>query len=133
MALVSTRGPGERHVPKLLLTPEEGARALGVGRTTFYELLRTGAVASVRIGSSRRVPTSAVEDYVRRLTTPGPAPSNTDACRFPSPISARHTDERSRRGRRETANRMRHRVSHTDPGSPTVEVVPLPFATGEIE
>jgi excisionase family DNA binding protein len=68
MAAVRTTRTDERHVPKLLLTPEEAARALGVGRTTLYELLRTGAVTSVRIGGSRRVPPSAVEDYVRSLT-----------------------------------------------------------------
>lgn len=52
---------------KLLLTPEETAEVMGIGRSKVYELLREGALESVRIGGSRRVPTAAVEEYVRRL------------------------------------------------------------------
>ncbi|MFP5372952.1 MAG: helix-turn-helix domain-containing protein [Actinomycetes bacterium] len=52
---------------KLLLTPEETAEVMGIGRTKVYELLRRGVLESVRIGGSRRVPTAAVEEYVRRL------------------------------------------------------------------
>ena len=52
---------------KVLLTPEEAAKALSVGRTRVYELIRTGALGSVRIGSSRRVPVAAVESFVARL------------------------------------------------------------------
>jgi excisionase family DNA binding protein len=40
--------------PRLLLTAEEAAQVLGVGRTTVYGLLRTGQLDSVRIGSARR-------------------------------------------------------------------------------
>ena len=52
---------------KVLLTPTEAAQALGVGRTTLYELLKTGALASVCIGSCRRIPTTAVEAFVADL------------------------------------------------------------------
>jgi excisionase family DNA binding protein len=52
---------------RLLLTPREAATALGIGRSKLYELLRIGAIASVRIGSSRRIPASALEAYVKRL------------------------------------------------------------------
>jgi excisionase family DNA binding protein len=135
MAAVRTTRTDERHVPKLLLTPEEAARALGVGRTTLYELLRTGAVTSVRIGGSRRVPTSAVEDYVRSLTTPGvdPARERRLASRVPTPASAGHRDGHSRRNRRKTVSTTQQLASVADPGSPTVEVVPLPFAAGQAE
>jgi excisionase family DNA binding protein len=60
--------------PKLLLTPEEAARALGIGRTKLYELLATAKLPSVRIGGSRRVSVGALTEFVYRLTpTPGSA------------------------------------------------------------
>jgi excisionase family DNA binding protein len=40
---------------KLLLSPEEAAEALGVGRSRVYDLMRTRQLHSVRIGKSRRV------------------------------------------------------------------------------
>ncbi len=49
---------------KLLLTPDEAARVLGIGRSKLYELLRAGVVESVRIGTCRRVPAAALSGYV---------------------------------------------------------------------
>jgi len=54
-------------VNKLLYTPTEAADLLGVSRSTLYELLRAGEIASVRIGRSRRVPATALIAYVDRL------------------------------------------------------------------
>lgn len=39
-----------------LLTPEQAAAALAIGRTKVFELLRSDDLESVRIGSSRRIP-----------------------------------------------------------------------------
>ena len=52
---------------KLLLTPEEVADALGIGRTKVYELIRLGLIESVRIDGCRRIPTVGVHEYVSRL------------------------------------------------------------------
>lgn len=52
---------------KLLLKPEEVAERLSVGRTSVYDLLRSGRLESVRIGASRRVPAEAVEAFVKGL------------------------------------------------------------------
>lgn len=52
---------------RLLLRPEEVATALGVGRTTVFELIRVGELRSVKIGKSRRIPTEAVREYVAGL------------------------------------------------------------------
>lgn len=52
---------------KLLLTPEEAADVIGIGRSKLYDLLRAGRIESVRIGGSRRVPRMALEEYVERL------------------------------------------------------------------
>jgi excisionase family DNA binding protein len=57
------------RVIRLLLTPEEAARAIGLGRTKLYELLRMGAIESVQIGTARRVPVDALHEYVERLRT----------------------------------------------------------------
>jgi excisionase family DNA binding protein len=58
----------EEYMDKLLLTPEEAAEVLGVGRSRVYDLIRTRQLTSVRIGKSRRVPVTAVHAYVERLT-----------------------------------------------------------------
>ena len=58
---------GGHQVDQLLLTPEYAAELLAVGRTKLYELLRTGALESVRIGAARRIPASALTAYVEQL------------------------------------------------------------------
>lgn len=52
---------------RLLLTVEQSADMLGQGRSSIYELLRTGDLESVKIGRSRRIPAAALEEYVARL------------------------------------------------------------------
>jgi excisionase family DNA binding protein len=57
----------ESGIPVLLVCPEDAARALGIGRTKVYELIRCGALRSVRVGGSRRVPMTALVEFVKRL------------------------------------------------------------------
>jgi excisionase family DNA binding protein len=52
---------------KVLLTPEEAADALSLGRTTVYGLMSDGALRSVKIGRARRVPADALTDFVGGL------------------------------------------------------------------
>ena len=52
---------------KMLLTPTEAAQALGVGRSKVYELMRSGALRSVRIDSCRRIPVDDLSALVARL------------------------------------------------------------------
>jgi excisionase family DNA binding protein len=58
---------GTSGVPRLLLRPEEVAQTLGIGRTTVFELMRSGELRSVKIGVSRRIPADAVTEYVAGL------------------------------------------------------------------
>jgi excisionase family DNA binding protein len=66
---------------KMLLTPTEAAQVLGVGRSKVYELMRSGALGSVRIDSCRRIPVDDLNALVTRLragqvydgSTPQPA------------------------------------------------------------
>ena len=54
---------------RLLVTPEQAAEILSIGRTKVYELMATGTLRSVRIGRCRRIPTVAVNDLVNQLDT----------------------------------------------------------------
>jgi excisionase family DNA binding protein len=54
-------------LPVLLVRPEDAARVLGVGRTKVYELIRSGALHSVRVGGLRRIPVTALNEFVTRL------------------------------------------------------------------
>ncbi len=53
----------------LLLTVEEAATTLRIGRSTVYELMRAGEIATVRIGRSRRVVAESLTAYLGRLRT----------------------------------------------------------------
>jgi len=53
--------------PRLLLTAEQAAYCLGIGRTQVFKLIRTGELASVQIGRLRRVPATACRAYVDGL------------------------------------------------------------------
>ena len=51
----------------ILLRPEDAARALDLSRTTTYALIASGQLRSVKIGRARRVPRSALTDFVDGL------------------------------------------------------------------
>src|SRR5207237_10074904 len=53
--------------PVLLLTIEGAGRALGVGRSTIYQLVQQGDLEVVHIGRAARIPADVVHAYVRRL------------------------------------------------------------------
>ena len=54
---------------KLLLTVDEAAHRLGIGRSHAYIFVMKGEFESVKLGRSRRVPAEAVEGFVERLRT----------------------------------------------------------------
>lgn len=58
----------------LLLTPEEAATVLRLGRTTLYALMKAGDLHPVHIGRSCRLSRSELERYVRGLEAPRTAP-----------------------------------------------------------
>jgi excisionase family DNA binding protein len=61
-------GPDE----SLLLTPEEAARLLRIGRTTVYALMKAGDLRPLHIGRSCRLSRAELERYVNRLHAPEP-------------------------------------------------------------
>jgi len=60
----STSGP-------LLLTIAQVATALGVDRSTVYELIARGQLEIVHLGRAARIPSSAVSELVRGLREAG--------------------------------------------------------------
>lgn len=54
---------------RVLLTVEAAARQLSIGRTTMYQLIKAGEIATVRVGQLRRVPAAALDEYIAQLTT----------------------------------------------------------------
>lgn len=56
---------------RLLLTVEDAADRLGIGRTLMYALVTAGEIESVTIGRLRRIPADALVTYVNRLRNAG--------------------------------------------------------------
>lgn len=60
--------PATRLLPeRVLLTVEEAAKYLGVGRTLMYRLIKDGEIQTVQIHRLRRVPRDAVDAYAARI------------------------------------------------------------------
>ncbi|HEY3718422.1 MAG TPA: helix-turn-helix domain-containing protein [Jatrophihabitantaceae bacterium] len=60
----------DHHTPAtvpLVLTIEQAAERLGIGRSLMYALVTSGEVESVTIGRLRRIPTDALVTYIARL------------------------------------------------------------------
>ena len=71
-AIPPARTPTVQHPPpvdRMLLTVEEAATAIGVGRSLMYELIATGAIETVRVGRLRRIRPAALRAYVDSLCT----------------------------------------------------------------
>jgi excisionase family DNA binding protein len=66
------RLPGVFAGDALLLTPEEAATLLRVGRTTVYALMKAGELRPVHIGRSCRISHAELERFVGRLDAPPP-------------------------------------------------------------
>lgn len=65
----------DNRMEKLLLTIDEAAELVGLGRSKLYELVRTGQIDSVKIGRARRVHIAAVRAFVDRLQSESHIPT----------------------------------------------------------
>ena len=61
------RDQADQPAVRLLLTVEQAAGRLNVGRSTAYALILSGQLESVSVGRLRRVPADAVEAFVDSL------------------------------------------------------------------
>ncbi|TDU89446.1 excisionase family DNA binding protein [Kribbella voronezhensis] len=51
----------------LLLTVEQAAQQLGIGRTTVFALVKSGDLESIPLGRLRRIPAECITEYINRL------------------------------------------------------------------
>ena len=51
----------------LVYTVEEAAQALKISRWKIFDLIRTHQLRSVKIGGRRRIPHTAIDEYITRL------------------------------------------------------------------
>ena len=58
------------HETKLLVTVEEAAAMLSLGRTLTWALVRKGELRSIRVGKTRRVIVSSLHEYIERQSAP---------------------------------------------------------------
>jgi excisionase family DNA binding protein len=59
--------PAPRPAPeRALLTVEEAAERLHIGRTRMFDLVKSGQIESVQIGRLRRIHPDAVDAFARR-------------------------------------------------------------------
>ncbi len=52
---------------KKLLTVSEAADLLGLGRSKAYELVMRGELKSIQIGRARRIPVTALDEFIKRV------------------------------------------------------------------
>ena len=72
---------------RYLLTKQEFGQAIHLGSTKVHEMVRSGEVRSVRIGTAVRIPATEVDALVARLLTVGV--EDESACREPEPDVAK--------------------------------------------
>jgi excisionase family DNA binding protein len=53
--------PSERE-PDRLLSIDQAARALSIGRTALYSEIRAGRIRSLKVGRRRLIPSSAIRE-----------------------------------------------------------------------
>jgi excisionase family DNA binding protein len=63
------REPAATNDQTLLISVEEAAHLLGVGRTTMFELVGRGDVKSVRLGRRRLIARKSLESFVESLSS----------------------------------------------------------------
>ena len=58
---------------RLLFTVTEAAAKLGLGRSLVYNLIMSGQIDSISIGRARRIPASALSEFIERRMAKGRA------------------------------------------------------------
>jgi excisionase family DNA binding protein len=63
--IATERRPSERE-PDRLMSIEQAARALGIGRTALYSEIGAGRIRSIKVGRRRLVPSSSISEVASR-------------------------------------------------------------------
>ncbi len=56
------------YIAPRVLRVEEAARALGIGRSLVYDLIRSGRLRSFKVGSRRLIPIAAIDEVITNLS-----------------------------------------------------------------
>lgn len=74
------------NLTKLLYTVIEASDVLSIGRTRIYQMMNSGEIPSVKVGSSRLISADALAAYAESLTSDAPSdhskPWTSDAIDF---------------------------------------------------
>ncbi len=62
----NTQVPGVSPDMKLLLSVDEAAAAMSLGRSLVYNLVMCQQIASIKVGRMRRIPVAALQEFVER-------------------------------------------------------------------
>lgn len=54
---------------KYFYSVPESSERIGVSRTTMYQLVKSGAIRSVRIGGALRIPAEAIDEFAQSVTS----------------------------------------------------------------
>lgn len=66
---LATAIPEQRRViTPSLLTTDEAAASLGIGRARVYEMIASGDLRSITIGKRRRIPVAAIDELIEKLS-----------------------------------------------------------------
>lgn len=69
---------------RVVVSVEQAAQQLGLGRSKTWELVRTGELRSVRAGRRVLVPVSALESFLQGCRVDNPkTKEKSPTCRFP--------------------------------------------------
>ncbi len=64
LAAVRAESAASEGAPDRLLSVDEAAGALGIGRSALYGELQAGRLRSVKVGRRRLVPSGALRDFI---------------------------------------------------------------------
>ena len=59
---IAVEAPRSEREPARLLSMQQAAKALGIGRTALYSEIGAGRIRSVKVGRRRLVPSSAISE-----------------------------------------------------------------------
>lgn len=57
--------PGVEHEPERLLSVDDAAARLGIGRSALYGEIARGRIRTIKVGRRRLIPTGAIAEYIR--------------------------------------------------------------------
>ena len=80
-AILAAVAPAPADLPNRLLSVDEAAGALSIGRSLVYDLIGAGRLRSVKVGRRRLIPSGAIADYIRAGSEDVPARAGTAAGR----------------------------------------------------